>query len=112
MQINQEMDVNIEAVLYVSRGHNKYKFTVEKYNYFKSYPRDIVGRAVISTIKIKKSGQPLISLLFESLEKSMIFILPAILELNGIWLAIRVAEILALFVSGELLIHNKKYEYI
>lgn len=46
-------------------------------------------------------------------ETSMIFILPAILGLNGIWLAIGVAEILALFVSGGLLICNrKKYEYI
>lgn len=46
-------------------------------------------------------------------ETSMIFILPAILGLNGIWIAIGVAEILAFFVSGGLLIYNrKKYEYI
>ncbi len=46
-------------------------------------------------------------------ETSMIFILPAILGLNGVWLAIGVAEILAFFVSGGLLIYNrKKYEYV
>ena len=39
-------------------------------------------------------------------ETSMIFILPAILGLNGVWLAIGVAEILAFFVSGGLLIYN------
>lgn len=46
-------------------------------------------------------------------ETSMIFILPAILGLNGIWLAIVVAELLSFIVSSTLLIHNrKKYEYI
>lgn len=46
-------------------------------------------------------------------ETSMIFIIPAILGLNGVWLAIGVAEILAFFVSGGLLIYNrKKYEYV
>lgn len=46
-------------------------------------------------------------------ETSMIFILPAILGLNGVWLAIGVAEILAFFVSGGLLIYNRrKYEYV
>lgn len=42
-----------------------------------------------------------------------IFILPAILGLNGIWLAVVAAEILALVVSLTLLMCNrKKYEYI
>ncbi len=46
-------------------------------------------------------------------ETSMIFILPAMFGLNGVWLAIGVAEILAFLVSGGLLIYNrKKYEYI
>lgn len=46
-------------------------------------------------------------------ETSMIFILPEILGLNGIWLAIVVAEALSLIVSSTLLICNrKKYEYI
>ena len=41
------------------------------------------------------------------------FILPAILGLNGIWLAIVVAEMLSFIVSSALLIHNRnKYEYI
>lgn len=44
---------------------------------------------------------------------AMIFILPAIWGLNGIWLAVVVAEILALGVSILFLIKNrKKYEYI
>lgn len=46
-------------------------------------------------------------------ETSMIFIIPAILGVNGIWLAIVVAEILAFIVSITLLIKNKKkYQYI
>lgn len=45
-------------------------------------------------------------------EISMIFILPAILGVNGIWLAIVVAEILSSIVSSTLLIKNKKkYQY-
>lgn len=45
-------------------------------------------------------------------ETSMIFIIPLILGLNGIWLAIVAAEILAFIVSSALLIKNKKkYEY-
>lgn len=44
---------------------------------------------------------------------SMIFILPAIWGLNGIWLAVVFAEILALGVSILFLVRNrKKYEYI
>ncbi len=44
---------------------------------------------------------------------AMIFILPAIWGLNGIWLAVVVAEVLALGVSVLFLIKNrKKYEYI
>lgn len=44
---------------------------------------------------------------------SMIFILPAIWGLNGIWLAVVFAEILALVVSILFLVCNrKKYEYI
>lgn len=44
---------------------------------------------------------------------AMIFILPAIWGLNGIWLAVVVAEILALIVSIIFLICNRnKYEYI
>lgn len=46
-------------------------------------------------------------------ETSMIFVIPAILGLNGIWLAIVAAEILAFIVSITLLIKNKKkYQYI
>lgn len=46
-------------------------------------------------------------------ETSMIFILPAIFGINGVWLAIGVAEILAFFVSTGLLIYNrKKYQYV
>lgn len=46
-------------------------------------------------------------------ETSMIFAIPAILGLNGIWLAIVAAEILAFIVSITLLIKNKKkYQYI
>lgn len=46
-------------------------------------------------------------------ETSMIFIIPAILGLNGVWLAIVVAEVLAFIVSSILLICNrKKYQYI
>lgn len=44
---------------------------------------------------------------------SMIFLLPQLLGLNGIWLAIVVADILALIVSAYFFIRNKsKYEYI
>lgn len=44
---------------------------------------------------------------------AMIFILPAILGLNGIWLAIVVAEILAIILSGIFVITNqKKYGYM
>lgn len=43
----------------------------------------------------------------------MIFALPIIFGLNGIWLAVTFAEILALIVSGVFLIINrKKYNYI
>lgn len=43
---------------------------------------------------------------------AMIYILPAIIGINGIWLAVVVAEILALFVSIIFLVKNrKKYEY-
>lgn len=43
---------------------------------------------------------------------AMIFILPLVLGLNGIWLAVVVAEILALLVSSIFLICNrKKYNY-
>ena len=42
----------------------------------------------------------------------MIFLLPAIWGINGIWLAVAVAEILSLFVSIAFLIKNrKKYHY-
>lgn len=42
----------------------------------------------------------------------MIFLLPAIWGINGIWLAVAVAEILSLFVSATFLIKNKKkYQY-
>ena len=44
---------------------------------------------------------------------AMIFLLPAILGLNGIWLAIVVAEILAIILSGIFVITNqKKYGYM
>lgn len=43
---------------------------------------------------------------------AMIFILPLILGLNGIWLAVVVAEMLALIVSVIFLVRNrKKYKY-
>ena len=43
---------------------------------------------------------------------SMIFILPVIWKLNGIWLAVAFAEILSLFVSIIFLSKNrKKYQY-
>lgn len=43
----------------------------------------------------------------------MILVLPLILGLNGIWLAVVVAELLALIVSITCFIVNrKKYEYI
>lgn len=42
----------------------------------------------------------------------MIFILPLIWKINGIWLAVTFAEILALAVSIAFLIKNKKkYNY-
>ena len=42
----------------------------------------------------------------------MIFLLPAILGINGIWLAVTFAEILSLFVSIMFLVKNKiKYNY-
>ncbi len=44
---------------------------------------------------------------------AMIFILPALFGLNGIWLAVVVAELLSLIVSIAFLIANrKKYNYI
>ena len=43
---------------------------------------------------------------------TMIFLLPVLLGLNGIWLAVVVAEILAVIVSSAFLIGNrKKYHY-
>ena len=43
----------------------------------------------------------------------MIYLLPAIWGINGIWLAVTCAEILALFVSIMFLVKNKKkYEYV
>lgn len=43
---------------------------------------------------------------------AMIFVLPLLLGLNGIWLAVVVAEVLALIVSSMLLaLNNKKYKY-
>ena len=43
---------------------------------------------------------------------SMIYILPLILGINGIWFAVVVAEVLALVVSGAfLIIKRKKYQY-
>ncbi len=43
----------------------------------------------------------------------MIFVLPLLWGLNGIWLAVVFAEILALFVSSAFLISNrKKYQYM
>lgn len=46
-------------------------------------------------------------------QTAMIFILPAIWGLNGIWLAVTFAELLALIVSIICFIKNrKKYEYI
>ena len=43
---------------------------------------------------------------------AMIFILPALFELNGIWLAVVLAEILSLGVSIVFLAENrKKYNY-
>lgn len=44
---------------------------------------------------------------------AMIFLLPAIWGINGIWLAVAVAEVLSLFVSISFLIKNKrKYHYV
>lgn len=44
---------------------------------------------------------------------AMIFVLPIILGLNGIWFAVVFAEILALIVSIMLLVYNrKKYQYV
>lgn len=44
---------------------------------------------------------------------TMIFVLPLIWGLNGIWLAVVVAEVLALVVSGVFFVRNRgKYEYI
>lgn len=44
---------------------------------------------------------------------AMILILPIILKIDGIWLAVVVAEILALIVSVIFIVTNrKKYEYI
>jgi len=49
------------------------------------------------------------TLVFES---GAVLILPRILGLNGVWLAIVVAEAFALVVSSALLIGNKKrYHY-
>ena len=42
----------------------------------------------------------------------MIFVLPVILKIDGLWLSVVVAEILALIVSAVFLILNrKKYQY-
>ena len=42
----------------------------------------------------------------------MIFLLPMIWGINGIWIAVLFAEILALIVSiGFLAVNKKKYEY-
>jgi len=44
---------------------------------------------------------------------AMIYLLPMLLGLNGIWLAIVVAEILSLFVSIGLFVKNRnKYQYV
>ena len=44
---------------------------------------------------------------------AMIMILPLILGINGIWMAVIVAELLALFVSLIFIIINrKKYGYV
>lgn len=59
-----------------------------------------VSSAIISFLR---------TLLFQII---MIFVLPMIWGLNGIWLAVVVAEILSLFVSIVFLIKNKKkYQY-
>ncbi len=86
--------IRLFSISYIISG-----FNIFSSSFFTALNNGIVS-AVISFLR---------TLLFEI---AMIFILPAIWGINGIWLAVVVAEILSLMVSLAFLIGNKKkYQY-
>lgn len=86
--------IRLFAISYLISG-----FNIFASSFFTALNNGLVS-AIISFVR---------TLLFQV---AMIFILPEIFGLNGIWLSVVVAEILALIVSSILLICNKKkYEY-
>lgn len=86
--------IRLYAISYIISGFNIFSSSL-----FTALNNGLVS-AVISFLR---------TLVFQT---SMILILPAIWEINGIWLAIVIAETLALIVSIAFLIKNrKKYQY-
>ncbi len=86
--------IRLFAISYIFSG-----FNIFSSSFFTALNNGVVS-AAISFLR---------TLLFQI---AMIFILPAILGINGIWLAVVVAEILALIVSITfLMLNRKKYQY-
>ena len=116
MTILAEILAKLLASIFVSYDHNllemttnairifSISFIISGFNMFASSfftaLNDGVVSAIISFVR---------TLVFQT---ALIFILPILFGLNGIWFAVVVAEILALIVSSLLLFKNrKKYQY-
>ncbi|MCI8640726.1 MAG: MATE family efflux transporter [Clostridia bacterium] len=94
------LDMTIIAIRLFSISYIISGFNIFTSSFFTALNNGVVS-ATISFLR---------TLLFQI---AMILILPAILGLNGIWLAVVVAEILALVVSGLFLVINRrKYDYV
>ncbi len=94
------LDMTIIAIRLFSISYIISGFNIFTSSFFTALNNGVVS-ATISFLR---------TLLFQI---AMILILPAILGLNGIWLAVVVAEILALVVSGFFLVINRrKYDYV
>lgn len=97
---NNLMEITTNAIRLFSISYIISGFNIFASSFFTALNNGIIS-AIISFLR---------TLVFQI---AMIFILPEILGLNGIWLAVVVAEFLALFVSTTLIIKNRrKYAYI
>lgn len=93
------LDITTNAIMLFSISYIISGFNIFASSFFTALNDGVVS-AAISFLK---------TLLFQIV---MIFLLPVIWGVNGIWLAVVVAEVLALIVSGAfLIIKRKKYQY-
>lgn len=116
MTILAEILAKLLASIFVSYDHNLLEMTTNAIRIF-SISFIISGFNMFASSFFTALNNGLVSAIISFVrtlvfQTALIFILPILFGLNGIWFAVVVAEILALIVSSLLLFKNrKKYQY-